>query len=576
MTKTARICFCALLLFSTFLPHAASAQTAADIRAAERQAEIIQRQEQDRIQRDREEARRQSDSVNGMDTRSLLPKTEVPRINAPCLEIRTITIRDAPHLPGRLRKRITDEFAGRCLTTGDIESILTEITKYYIDQGFIAVRAYLPAQDLSKGVLEILVVEGKVDKISIEDGDGGSISVGNVFPGVVGAVLNLRDLEQGIEQINRLASNNARLDIRPGEKPGESTVVVRNQPASRFHLYASVDNQGQESTGKTQTGITGSADNLLGFDDFLSITHRESTPGDRSRKYSGSDSFNFNIPFGYTTLSLGSSRSEYASTILLPSGLNLVSKGNTNSSNLRLDRVVYRTQATRALLAATLTTKSSRNYLDDQYLSVSSRKLTVLDMDGNFNTRFAGGVLSLDLGYAQGLESMGAMKDLENLPDSAPHAQFSKLKYGFNYSLPFSFFHRDLSFTSQLSGQKSNDVLYASEQIQIGGLYTVRGFVNNVLTGDDGYYWRNEISVRQPVSIGNETVSSRIYVGYDNGKVRNIAPNIPQGRLSGAAVGISLNWRGASFDLFNAWPLTAPDSMHKESSQTWFRVAYAL
>jgi hemolysin activation/secretion protein len=329
MTKTARIYFCMILTASAFVPHTSAAQTAADIRAAQRQAEIIQRQEQDRIQRDQEEARRQSDSVNGMDTRSLLPKIEVPRINAACHQITAIVINDAPHLSDGLKKQIADEFSGRCLNVGDIEVILTKITKYYIDRGFIAVRAYLPAQDLSKGILQILVVEGKVEKITIEDGNGGSISTGNVFPGVVGALLNLRDLEQGIEQINRLGSNNAKLDIQPGEKPGESTVLVRNQPQSRFHLYASVDNQGQESTGKIQTGITGSVDNLLGFNDFISMTHRESTPGDQSRKYSGSDSLNFNIPFGYSTLSLGSSRSKYASTILLPSGLSLVSSGNT-------------------------------------------------------------------------------------------------------------------------------------------------------------------------------------------------------------------------------------------------------
>jgi len=63
------------LTFSALLQHPAVAQTAADIRSAQRQAEIIQRQEQDRIQRDQEDARRQGDSVNGMDTRSLLPKT---------------------------------------------------------------------------------------------------------------------------------------------------------------------------------------------------------------------------------------------------------------------------------------------------------------------------------------------------------------------------------------------------------------------------------------------------------------------------------------------------------------------
>lgn len=558
------------------MPMFAVAQTQADIEAAQRQAEIIQHQEQERLRRDQEEARRRAERVDGMDTKSLQPKIEAPVIGAPCREIRGITINGAPNLSASVRKRITDEFSGRCLNVGDIERILAEITRHYIDRGYITTRAYLPPQDLSKGHLEILVIEGVVEKIMIEDGNANSISIGNVFPGIEGGLLNLRDLEQGIDQINRLASNSAQLDIQPGEKPGASSVVVHNQPRTPFHFNASVDNQGSASTGATQTGLTASVDSLLGFNEMFSATHRESTPGDPGHKYSESNSLNFSIPFGYTTLSMGTSRSRYVSTIRVPSGLELVSSGNNKTDNVRLDRVMYRDQSTRASLAATITTKQSRNYLAEQFLGVSSRNLTVLDLDGNLNTGFAGGVLSLDLGYAQGLEAMGALRDPSFLPDWAARAQFGKAKFGFNYAIPFKLFNKDASFTSQLVGQKAKDTLYGSEQISIGGLYSVRGFVSNILSGDDGYYWRNEISVRQPLVIGSATVSTRFYAGYDTGEVRNRTPNIPQGRLAGMVAGLSANWQGATWDFFNTRPLTLPATMTKESSQTWFRVAYSF
>ena len=564
------------LIVGAMMPNVAFAQTQADIDAAQRQAEIIQQHEQQRIQQDQEAARRRSERVNGMDTQPLVPKIGVPSIGAACRDIAEISINGAPHLSGSVRKQINREFSGRCLNVGDIERILTTITKDYIDRGFITTRAYLPPQDLSKGHLEILVIEGTVEKILIQDGNSKSISIRNVFPGIEGNVLNLRDLEQGIEQINRLVSNNAKLDIQPGAKPGESTVVVNNQPRSRFHLNVSLDNQGQNATGKQQAGITGSADNLLGFDENVSLTHRESTPGDPARKFSSSDSLNINIPFGYSTLSLGSSYSKYASTILLASGLTRVSSGNSKSDNVRLDRVVYRSQVTRASLAATLTTKESKNYLGGLYLDISSRNLTILDLDSTLNTALAGGVISVNLGYARGVSAMGALQDPDNLPDSAPHAQFSKFKYGFSYSRPFRVLNKNLNFTSQLTGQASNQVLYGTEQILIGGLYSVRGFVKNVLTGDDGYYWRNEVSLNQPMSIGSEIISSRLYVGYDTGAVRNSDPTIPQGRLAGMAVGISANWRGATWDFFNTRPLSLPSSMTKESSETWFRVAYVF
>lgn len=552
------------------------AQVPTDLEAAQRQLEIIQREAQDRIQREQEAARRRTDAVDGIDTKQLMPKISVPAIGVDCREIKTIVISGALHLSKTAHEKISDKYNGQCLNVADIENILGQITKYYIDKGYVTTRAYLPAQDLSTGILQILVIEGVIEKIMIQDGGTNSISVKNVFPTTEGDLLNLRDLEQGIDQINRLASNNAQLDIQPGEAPGASQVIVYNQSSFPFHFYLSTDNQGSKSIGKVQTGLTVTTDNLLGFDDMFSVTHREATPGDPDRKFSGSDSFNFSMPFGYTTVSLATSYSSYASTIDLPSGLELITSGNNRSHSLNIDRVMYRDQSTRIFLAVSLSTKKAKNYLDDEFLAVSSRRLTVLDIDTNLNTAFAGGLFSLSIGYAQGLSLGGSLKDLPDLPEWAPRAQFKKIKAGLNYMRPFQLFDESMNFSSQFTAQKSRHTLYGSEQIFIGGLYTVRGFVNNTISGNDGYYWRNEISVRKPITMGGQVVSARFYAGYDLGEVSSRVDDVPQGRLSGMVVGISTNWRGASMDLINTRPLSLPNSMIKESNQTWFRVAYSF
>lgn len=79
------------LIFGALLPNVTFAQTRADIEAAQRQAEIIQRQGQERLQRDLEEVRRRTERVEGLDTNSLQPKIEVPPIGAPCRDISAIT-----------------------------------------------------------------------------------------------------------------------------------------------------------------------------------------------------------------------------------------------------------------------------------------------------------------------------------------------------------------------------------------------------------------------------------------------------------------------------------------------------
>ncbi len=564
------------LVAGALMPVLSMAQTSSDIGAAQRQAETLQRQEQERLQREQDDVRRRNSPVDGLDTRLLQPKIEVPELGASCRTIKVVNISSAPNLSAVMRQRITDEFTGRCLDVSDIERILGEITKYYIDRGFITTRAYLPQQDLSSGRLEILVIEGVIEKIMINDGDAKSISIGNIFPGREGTLLNLRDLEQGIDQINRLPSNNAKLDIQPGDKPGGSTVVINNKPSSPFRVSINTDNQGSVSTGAAQTGLTLSADNLLYFNESLSVTHRESFPNTPGRKYSASDSINVSIPMGYSTLSLGTNRSVYFSPITLASGLELITSGNSKSDNIRLDRVVYRDQATRASVASTLTTKDSKNFLGSLFLDVSSRKLTVLDLDASLNTGFLGGVLTLDLGVARGLTAMAALRDAPGLPDTAPKAQFSKLKAGFNYAKPFRVASTDMSFTSQMTAQKANNVLYGSEQISIGGLYSVRGYVKNSLTGDDGYYWRNELSIRQPLTVGNDTISSRLYAGYDRGYISNRVPGAPQGKLEGVVAGIAINWRGATWDFFHTRPVALASTLVRETGQTWFRLGYTF
>lgn len=568
-----------LYFAATFLVVAsicAWAQTPADLEAARRQAETMQRLEQERLRQDIERSLPPERSSQGIDTRSLVPKLDASSAGAGCHVIREIVITGAARLDASVPAMLKTRFVGRCLGVAEIEEILGEITKAYILKGYVGARAYLPAQNLSSGRLEIVVVEGEVSSIRIEDGGKGSVSIANAFPGVEGQVLNLRDLEQGIDQINRLTSNNAQLDIQPGDKPGESVIVIRNEPRRPFHFSVSYDNQGDRNTGRHQTGATFSLDNPLGFNDFVSVTHRESTPGDEERKYSGSDSFLYSIPFGYSTVTLGKSRSRYVSTILLPSGLEMKSSGNSTLSFAKLDRVMYRDQATRLTVGAMLTTKESKNYLADQLLSVSSRDLTLLDIDASLATRVGDAALQVDAGIAQGLDAFGALSDPGGLPDTMPRAQFLKYKLGVNLTLPFKLAERDAMFTSQISSQYSDKVLYGSEQLLIGSIYTVRGFQRNTISGEKGYYWRNELSVRFPVNVGATPIAGRAFLAYDLGEVTSRAPGTPSGRLAGSAIGFSFAWQGATWELFHTRAVSGPSWMSLESPQTWFRVSFSM
>jgi hemolysin activation/secretion protein len=112
--------------------------------------------------------------------------------------------------------------------------------------------------------------------------------------------------------------------------------------------------------------------------------------------------------------------------------------------------------------------------------------------------------------------------------------------------------------------------------VLIGGIYSIRGFRNNTLSGDHGWTSRNEVSVQPSLALGSVAVPVRFYLGVDIGGVSNRAPDVPGGRLAGIAVGLSATWAGISVDLFNARRLSQPDFLPREASQTWLRLALTL
>src|SRR6185369_13983432 len=101
--------------------------------------------------------------------------------------------------------------------------------------------------------------------------------------------------------------------------------------------------------------------------------------------------------------------------------------------------------------------------------------------------------------------------------------QFFKQTYGAVLSMPFKAGDTVLSLQSSVLAQHSRDVLYGTEQILVGGPFSVRGFRHTSITGDSGGYWRNELSTTFPLQKMLSGYSGgaqlRPYVGYDVGHI---------------------------------------------------------
>jgi len=555
--------------------HAQAGAGADALRSLERQNTIIERQQQERLRDDQQRALPQPAAPGGADLKSMQPQIKVPDTGA-CREVREIRIEGASDLPAAVRHDVEQSNAGRCLAAKDLEAILATITRSYIQRGFVTTRAYLPAQDLRSGVLQVAVVEGTIERFELRNtGRSANVNLAGAFPADAGDRLDLRDLEQGIDQINSLLSNSATLDLQPGSQPGQSVVVVNNQAALPLHLYLNWDNLGTPSTGRDALSATVSADGLLGLNENIAFTRRQSVPYD-GEHHAELSALHVSVPWGYSTLSYDISESTYTNALHLPNGARLDSEGRTLSQSLALDRVVFRDQASRVSLGGRLTNQDSRSFLGGELLGVASRKLSALDLGATAFTQLGGGILNGRVGYVQGIDNFGALEDPQGLPDDLPHAQGRKMVADLGYSRRFDAGPVPLTWTSQFSGQYSNDVLYGLQQMLVGGPSSVRGSLVNALSGDSGYYIRNDLSLPWQRAFGGQPFGGRFYVGYDFGSVSNNAPGVPSGSMSGVAVGAAVQWGTASAEVFASHALNLPGFLPSEGTLWGVRLSFAL
>jgi hemolysin activation/secretion protein len=554
--------------------NAAYAQTPEEVNRAIQETTRIQREQQ---------LRQQEDIQRSIENRRPATQLEMPTVKSPtgkgegCHNINDIKINGATIMPARAQNKIIKNYTRKCLGVAEIQSILSDITAYYIEKGYPTSRVYLPVQDLSSGTLLIDVVEGRLGDIQLKDGQNRSFSQTTAFPHLIGGVLNLRDFEQGLDQINRLQSNNASLDIAPGEQVGESVVVINNEPGKRWHANTVFDNYGTKSTGRRQVAGTLSYDNLFGLNDFISVTRRETLPIHKRGSHSTSSNAIISVPFGYATFTGGWSYSNYESSLVTNNSTRLLLDGDNRAVFGTIDYVAYRDQKNKVTLSTTLTDKKSRNYIEKNLLTVSSRQLSVLDLNALWTTQLLGGSASLGIGYSRGLKLFGSLKDAPGQNGDLPKAQFDKYTLNASWFRPFMLYDQNLSWSSQLTAQAASDTLYGSEQISVGGIYTVRGFHEQSRANDDGYYIRNDLTLRK--SLGNiygAPVQFNPFLALDAGAVTGRAPGTPHGTLIGAGAGFNLSAGIANINFFAGHPIEKPDALKNEGWTTFGRLSVSF
>jgi hemolysin activation/secretion protein len=531
--------------------------------AIEQQRQILQQQEQRRQEQLRQ--LREQPAAPG-------EKIERPQAQADqskvCVKVREIVFEGADLLDAAMQAQIRQPFVNSCMTMVDIISVARVVTNWYIGKGYVTTRAFPPAQDLKSGRLIIKVVEGYTEDVDVLTNGVLREKPTNAFPHIAGKRLNIRDIEQGLDQMNRLPTHDAKIGILPGQKDGFSRIQVDDTASGMPITISTVDNFGSSATGLVQLGNTVSIDDVFGLYDGWIFTHSTTAPF-YDDKSSESYSASMTVPYGYWTFLLSASYFDYESR-LVGNGVDSVTTGHTTNVTAEIDRVLHRDQNSKTRLAGFVGLKDTHNFTDGFELEVLSRKLTVAGIRLSHNTRFWGGIADLSLAGETGVPLFGSVADGDSEAEAAgAKAEFRKLSANLSYYKPFRLEDQVFAWQVRAKAQWSPDDLFSTEQLGVGGLYSVRGFRDESVSGDTGAYMRNELSWAVPAFISSPEIAKyfgafKLFTALDAGWIHDDGSDEDHGALAGVAAGLRV--QGGRFFGEVAWEkvISAPEFLEDE------------
>lgn len=172
---------------------------------------------------------------------------------------------------------------GQALTLAQLEELAGRITLYYRAHGYVVARAYLPAQEVTDGVVHIRVVEGHYGKFALKNASlvGDSTLLPILDLARAGGTVTQASLESAMLAVNELpGAVIRRADIMPGEQVGTSDFFIVTDATPRVDGYVAGENYGSEYTGKRRIMGGASVNSPFGIGDRLTASGLLSDGGD--------------------------------------------------------------------------------------------------------------------------------------------------------------------------------------------------------------------------------------------------------------------------------------------------------
>ena len=523
-----------------------------------RQEDILRQQRLKEIVRDKERA-------------ASLPDVPIQR-STPLFLINRIQIEMATKDFQWLYK-ITKPYLHTNMDGNTINHLAVQLNDALLKRGYTTTRIVIPEQDVSSSVLRFVLQIGYFHAYKAADGKKVPAGIQRAFPLRQGDVLNLRKLEQGLEQLNRLPSQHVTMRIIPSPIPFASDVELTFERKNNLYGMVSVDDSGLKSTGKMQWNTMLGWDHVLQAGDTLRIDLNGDGAEKGYEKGTRGQSLSYTVPYGWDTFSVYANRYNYHQTVS-SAPYAFLSEGRTKTGKFVWDHVFYRSQTVKQSLDISIHKRDSHYFFNHMELPIQTQHTTALEIGWNLRSYRGSSVLYTRLGHRMGVGWFNAQP--ENPYKEGPQSCYHMWLLDVDYQTPLQLGSAKAVYTGSFHGQwtAKGDRLYGLDTISMGNRYTVRGFDGEyTLMGESGWYLRNEIAFPMKILCGE------LYLAADIGAVYGPGTDILVGRtIAGGAIGVRGNIPAGNtqlfYDAFVGVPFYKPDGYPTKSITCGFMTGW--
>lgn len=460
------------------------------------------------------------------------------------------------------------DFNGQYVGVKGINMLMDAINAEIINRGYITTRIYIEPQDLSSGRLYFSLQPGLIEDIRFRKETWGTYA--NAVPMQKGSLLNIRDVEQAIDNFNSVPGQRADIKIEPGSKEGHSDLVIDIERDKPWSFSFSLDNSGIDTTGKNQFTAAVRLSQPLSINDVFYASRSVDTSEAGDVKGTNAASFYYAVPLGKERFSFSHSQNDYHQTVTYAVNP-FISSGRFTYDSFRWLHLLQRNQHSKTDFVFGIVHKTRHSYINGTEIGVQRQKTTAMQIGLNHRQYFGPSVLDASFIWQKGMPWFADPGVTDNLPGEAT-SRYNMYLFDADFTAPLHIAQDyDAQYNLSIRAQRTPDKVYGSEFFSIGDWYSVRGFDGEQnLSAENGFVLRNEI--RFPFA-----QNQQFYLAFDYGAVSGPSAEYLLGdEMTGAAIGLRGRTGAYQYDAFIARPLKKPDGFKCDSHTFGFMISAEL